>query len=200
MTTRILDAHDEIFINTPSAKSQTGGTLQWSAILRSCSSHDAYRKFYVAQVDPDKVVEFLILNEFFPRSIRFCVQAMDDALRRISGSREEAFSNQAEKLAGRLVADLNFSALEDIKTVGMHNYMDELQVKLNAIGEAIYKTYLFSPPRDQPETKVPAPAPLLAQPEPVVKVPAPQANSGMTQEQGGMGQSQTLGDMKQSQG
>ena len=54
------------------ANSHTSGTLQWSAILRSCSSHDAYRKFYVAQVEPDKVVEFLILNEFFPRSIRFC--------------------------------------------------------------------------------------------------------------------------------
>ena len=119
MTTRILDANDEIFINTP-AKSQTGGTLQWSAILRSCSSHDAYRKFYVAQVEPDKVVEFLILNEFFPRSIRFCVQALDDALRRISGCAEERFTNQAEKLTGRLVAELNYSALEDIKTVGMH--------------------------------------------------------------------------------
>jgi uncharacterized alpha-E superfamily protein len=188
MTTRILDAHDEIFVNTP-AKSQTGGTLQWSAILRSCSSHDAYRKFYVAQVEPDKVVEFLILNEFFPRSIRFCVQAMDDALRRVSGSRGEAFSNQAEKLAGRLVADLNFSALEDIKTIGMHNYMDETQVKLNAIGEAIYKTYLFCPPRDLPE------------PEPEAKPPAPdKKSSAMSQEQAGAGQSQSLGGMKQSQG
>ena len=150
MTTRILDANDEIFIHAP-VKSQTGGTLQWSAILRSCSSHDAYRKFYVAQVEPDKVVEFLILNEFFPRSIRFCVQALDEALRRISGCKDEHFTNQAEKLAGRLVAELNYSALEDIKTVGMHMYMDELQIKLNCIGEGIFKTYLFSPPLNVPE-------------------------------------------------
>jgi len=150
MTTRILDANDEIFINQP-AGTQTGGTLQWSAILRSCSSHDAYRKFYVAQVEPDKVVEFLILNEFFPRSIRFCAQALNDSLRRISGCKEERFTNQAEKLAGRVVAELNYSALEDIKTVGMHEYMDQLQIKLNAIGEAIFKTYLFSPPLKEPE-------------------------------------------------
>jgi uncharacterized alpha-E superfamily protein len=145
MVTRILDANDEIFINAP-ASLMNGGTLQWSAILRSCSSHDAYRKFYVAQVEPDKVVEFLILNELFPRSIRFCVGALDVALRRISGTQEERFTNQAEKLSGRLVAELNYSALEDIKTVGMHTYMDELQIKLNAIGEAIFQTYLFSPP------------------------------------------------------
>jgi len=150
MTTRILDANDEIFIKQPAA-TQTSGTLHWSAILRSCSSHDAYRKFYVAQVEPDKVVEFLILNEFFPRSIRFCAQALNDALRRISGCKEEHFTNLAEKLAGRVVAELNYSALEDIKTVGMHEYMDELQVKLNAIGEAIFQTYLFSPPLNVPE-------------------------------------------------
>lgn len=146
MTTRLLDANDEIFIKGGATTSRTGGTLQWSAILRSCSSHDAYRKFYVAQVEPDKVVEFLILNEFFPRSIHYCAVALNDALRRISGNKDEHFSNLAEKLAGRLVAELNYSALEDIKTVGMHKYMDELQVKLNAIGDAIFQTYLFSPP------------------------------------------------------
>jgi uncharacterized alpha-E superfamily protein len=156
MTTRLLDANDEIFVRTPSAHSQTGGTLQWSAILRSCSAHDAYRKFYVAQVEPDKVVEFLILNEFFPRSIRFCVQALNEALRRISGCGEENFTNRVEKITGRLVADLNYSALEDIKTIGMHRYMDELQVKLNEIGESIYRTYLFNPPAALPE---PEPAP-----------------------------------------
>jgi uncharacterized alpha-E superfamily protein len=144
MTTRILDANDEIFVNQP-AVSETAGTLHWVAILRSCSSHDAYRKFYVAQVDPDKVVEFLILNEFFPRSIRFSVQALDEALRRITGIGEEKFTNLAEKFAGRLVADLNYSALEDIKTVGVHRYMDELQGKLSCLGQAIHQTYFATP-------------------------------------------------------
>ncbi|MCE0483367.1 MAG: alpha-E domain-containing protein [Methylacidiphilales bacterium] len=161
MTTRILDANDEIFVKQPS-KTHTSGTLHWSAILRSCSSHDAYRKFYVAQVEPDKVVEFLILNEFFPRSIRFCAATLNDALRRISGCKEEHFTNLAEKLAGRLVAELNYSALEDIKTVGMHKYMDELQIKLHGIGDAIFRTYLFSPPLPVPEAE-PEPEPAQKQ-------------------------------------
>jgi uncharacterized alpha-E superfamily protein len=171
MTTRILDANDEIFIKRPTNKSHVGGTLQWSAILRSCSSHDAYRKFYVAQVEPDKVVEFLILNEFFPRSIRYCAAALNDALRRISGTKGEHFSNLAEKLAGRLVAELNYSALEDIKTVGMHKYMDELQIKLNNIGDGIFQTYLFSPPLPtfEPEEEK---APVQKQMQKQGKVPA----------------------------
>jgi uncharacterized alpha-E superfamily protein len=125
MVTRLLDANDEIFINAPDSL-MNGGTLQWSAILRSC--------------------------------IRFCAGALDESLRRISGTQEERFTNQAEKLSGRLVAELNYSALEDIKTIGMHKYMDELQVKLNAIGEAIFQTYLFSPPlpEHEPEPAVEA--------------------------------------------
>jgi uncharacterized alpha-E superfamily protein len=181
MTTRILDANDEIFIKQPTYQSQTGGTLQWSAILRSCSSHDAYRKFYVAQVDPDKVVEFLILNEFFPRSIRFCVQALNDGLRRISGCGEEQFTNRIEKLAGRLVAELSYSALEDIKTVGMHRYMDELQVKLNEIGEAIYLTYLFSPPLNLPESEPAAETSAEAQPMMQTQTLGPDLNLTQTE-------------------
>jgi len=179
MTTRILDANDEIFIKTPAKATHTGGTLQWSAILRSCSSHDAYRKFYVAQVEPDKVVEFLILNEFFPRSIRFCAQELNYSLRRISGCKEEHFTNQAEKLAGRLVAELNYSALEDIKTVGMHQYMDDLQVKLNGIGAAIFQTYLFSPPLNSPE-----PEPEVAVAPEAAPTPAPEKTQSQSQKQG----------------
>jgi uncharacterized alpha-E superfamily protein len=181
MTTRILDANDEIFISRPSKSTHTGGTLQWSAILRSCSSHDAYRKFYVAQVEPDKVVEFLILNEFFPRSIRFCAGALDLALRRISGCKDEHFTNQAEKLTGRLVAELNYSALEDIKTVGMHQYMDELQIKLNSIGGAIFQTYLFFPPRAVPEPEAEAAKEKAPEPELKPEIVKPTPKQSQTQ-------------------
>ena len=152
MTTRLLDANDEIFVTRPDKTSQTGGTLHWSAILRSCSAHDSYRKFYVSHVEPDKVVEFIILNEFFPRSIRFSVQALNEALRRISGAGDEHFTNKVEKLAGRLISELNYSALEDIKTVGVHKYMDELQIRLNGISEAIYEVYLSPPIEVEPVT------------------------------------------------
>ncbi len=63
------------------------------------------------------------------------MQSLNEELRRISGCKEEHFTNLAEKLTGRLVAELNYSALEDIKTIGMHKYMDELQVKLNTIAK-----------------------------------------------------------------
>ena len=158
MTTRILDANDEIFIKQP-ANRQMGGTLQWSAILRSCSSHDALSQILRGAgragqggrvPHPQRV--FPALDPLLPRR----TQRRAAIHFRLHG--RALHTNRAEKLSGRLVAELNYSALEDIKTIGMHRYMDELQVRLNEIGEAIYRTYLFSPPVESRSPKPPGDA------------------------------------------
>jgi hypothetical protein len=55
------------------------------------------------------------------------------------------FSNPAEKLSGRLLAEIQFSSIDDIFTEGFHEYLDSLQQKFNAIGEALFATYIFQP-------------------------------------------------------
>jgi len=66
-------------------------------------------------------------------------------LRRISGVAEDRFCNDAEKLAGRLVAELQFSTIDEIFEAGLHDYLDLLQLKLNNIGAAMFNTYIFQP-------------------------------------------------------
>jgi uncharacterized alpha-E superfamily protein len=117
--------------------------LGWSAILRSCSAWDAYKSIHGAEVHPRLVAEFLLLNEDFPRSVRFCVTELNHGLRRISGVPDGRFSNDAEKLAGRLVAELQFSSIDEVFEHGLHIYLDTLQTKLNAIGQALFHTYIF---------------------------------------------------------
>jgi uncharacterized alpha-E superfamily protein len=143
-TSRILDVrhHSLPRRGLPQTVSQTE-TLGWAAILRSCSAWDAYKSIYGGDVHPKSVAEFLLLNEDFPRSVRFCVDELNDALRHVSGVTEGKFSNDAEKLAGRLVAELQFSTIEEIFENGLHDYLDSTQVKLNAIGDAVFNAYFF---------------------------------------------------------
>ena len=143
-TSRILDVryHTLPERGLPEAVSQAEA-LEWSAILRSCSGWDAYKSTYGAEVHPKLVAEFLLLNDDFPRSVRFCVSKLNEALRRISGVAEARFSNDAEKLAGRLVAELQFCTIEEVFEVGLHVYLDQLQAKLNSIGEALFNAYIF---------------------------------------------------------
>lgn len=116
--------------------------LSWSAILRSCSAWDAYKAQRGADLQPGMVAEFLLLSEDFPRSARFCVQQLDKALRRISGVPEGRFTNDAERLCGRLLAQLQFSTKDEIMTRGLHATIDDLQVQLNAIGGALFQSYI----------------------------------------------------------
>jgi uncharacterized alpha-E superfamily protein len=143
-TSRILDLRYQ----TPSeygvpVSASDADALEWSAILRSCSAWDAYKSIYGAEVNPRLVAEFLLFNEDFPRSVRFCVAELNRALRRISGVAEGRFCNGGEKLAGRLVAELQFSTVDEIVEQGVHAYLDQLQTKLNDIGGAVFDAYIF---------------------------------------------------------
>jgi uncharacterized alpha-E superfamily protein len=143
-TSRTLDVRSSTLPakGAPVTVTQTEA-LGWSAVLRSCSAADAYKSIHGADLQPRLVAEFLLLNEDFPRSVRFCVGQLNDALRRISGVAEGRFCNEAEKLAGRLVAELQFSTIDEVFDQGLHLYLDLLQTKLNNIGIALFDAYIF---------------------------------------------------------
>jgi uncharacterized alpha-E superfamily protein len=143
-TSRILDVRYQSLPaqGLPQVISQADA-LGWSAVLRSCSAWDAYKSIHGAEVDPRLVAEFLLLNEDFPRSVRFCADEMNTALRCISGVSPGRFVNDAEKLAGRLVAEFQFTTIDEVFAFGLHVYLDEVQKKLNAIGEALFNAYIF---------------------------------------------------------
>jgi uncharacterized alpha-E superfamily protein len=145
-TSRILDVrHASLPAHGSTAKPSQADALGWSAVLRSCSAWDAYKALHGAEVEPALVAEFLLLSDDFPRSVRFSVRQLNTVLRRISGVPDGRFSNGAEKLAGRLLAELQFSTAEDIFAIGLHDYIDITQGKLNAIGDALFQAYIFQP-------------------------------------------------------
>ena len=145
-TSRILDVRYETLPErgAPKTVSQTDA-LEWSAILRSCSAWDAYKTIHGAEVHPRLVAEFLLLNEDFPRSVRFCVGELNRALRQISGVAEGNFCNDAEKLAGRLLAELQFSTVDEIFDARPARLSRRAQGKLNDIGAALFNAYIFQP-------------------------------------------------------
>jgi len=141
-TSRLLD--DEYHILQQSKATPNDLLLQWLAILRCCSARQIYQRIYASSVQPLKVAELLLINETFPRSVEYCVLHIDQSLRRISGVPPGRFSNRAEQLSGRLMAELSYSNIEDVCGHGFHAAMDELQIKLNDIGQAIGETYIHN--------------------------------------------------------
>lgn len=135
-TTRILDirhhALPEKGVPTPPPD-----RMEWTALIHSCTAWDAYRQIYSLNIAPRHVVELLLFSERFPRSVRFCASQLDQALRSLSGTPSRHFSSHAEKQAGRLLAELQYGSVEEVIDYGLHAYLDQLQLQLNEIGEAV---------------------------------------------------------------
>lgn len=117
---------------------------QCSAILKSASAYEAYRKVSRSVVLPDRIVEFLLLNQYFPRSVRFCTRALRQHIERIMNRPLEASSREPARLIGQLAADLDFITLEEIHELGLETFLAELLRQLDRITTAISRTYFRS--------------------------------------------------------
>jgi uncharacterized alpha-E superfamily protein len=140
-TSRVLDFKYHVLL--PSGE-RVGGDLditQWMAVLRSCSAMEAYLKLFHDRVTSWEVAGFLILHDNFPRSIRFCVGALDQALHSISGSGRGHFSNEAERLSGMLRSSLDFTTVDSIFQSGLHQYLDQTQTRIAEVSRALAETY-----------------------------------------------------------
>ncbi len=115
--------------------------LRWAALLRSCSAWHAFQSVS-ARPDPKKIVGYLLLNEAFPRSITCCVNEVHATLLELSRNGARDGMSEPVRLAGRLAADLRYTPVEEILETGLHDYIDDLQTRLNDIGTSIFETFV----------------------------------------------------------
>ncbi|HXX65740.1 MAG TPA: alpha-E domain-containing protein [Polyangiaceae bacterium] len=142
-TSRIVDAKQAILLARPLDVGASLDEIHLSALLRSVSALEMYRKRY-GRFEHGLVVEFLVLDQLFPRSIRHCLGNAQHSLRAITGTPPEAMGTKPERLLGRLSAEYEFAVVDEILEHGLHEHLDTLQSKLNEVGSSIYETFFAS--------------------------------------------------------
>ncbi len=144
-TSRILDVKYFTLLPNIADVGTPIDDLQWSAVLRSVSGFEMYRKRHHG-ITPKRVVGFLVLDRPFPRAVMHCIDVAFSSLHVISGSPEGTFWNVADKRLGQLRSELAYSTVDEIMAGGLHEFLDSLQVKLNDIGEGIHNTFIAMEP------------------------------------------------------
>ncbi len=139
-TSRILDVKYHILLPSPKEVGTTLDILHWMALLKSVSGFNIYRQVY-GNIEPAKIVEFLVLNKYFPRSIYYCLAEAEDCLQKIYGSASKGYRNSAEKRLGSLCSQLEYSDVNDVISLGLHEFLDDLQLKINHISDAIHNNF-----------------------------------------------------------
>ena len=110
----------------------------WSAILRSVSAFEIYRKVYSNVIQPEKVAELLILRPDMPRSLSHCMSRLVSNLQRVSNAQ----SAETLRRAGRLEASLEFGRIDEILATGLHPFLDDFLVKVGELGLGISRDFL----------------------------------------------------------
>ncbi len=145
-------------------------------MLKSVSGLEMYRKKYGRMSARANIVEFLVMDRNFPRSIHFCISRADNSLRAITGTEAGTFQHLSERLMGLLRADLDFTPVDQILASGLHGYLDGLQIKINDIDNALLSDFVEWHPQTQSQSQdsVSEPEPESSQSE--IAVPATASN------------------------
>jgi uncharacterized alpha-E superfamily protein len=119
--------------------------LEWTGLLRSCTAFEAYCKAYTADLRPDRIAEFLVLNPSFPHSIRFSADALETAMKQIGAEVSSRRSARVERIAGRMQATLAFGQIDEIMIGGLQAYLETVLRQCSQAHSALYQTYIAYP-------------------------------------------------------
>jgi uncharacterized alpha-E superfamily protein len=145
-TARLLDvkfhaADDEFFgaANVDGAD-QEYDFYHWSAILRSVSGFEVYRKAYRNVIRPERVAELLILRPDMPRSLAACMNEVVSNLRCVANEQ----SGETLRHAGRLRADLQYGRIDEILATGLHAFLTQFLERVATLGAGISRDFLVA--------------------------------------------------------
>jgi uncharacterized alpha-E superfamily protein len=145
-TARLLDvkfhALQSDFFGAASEKDQEYDFYHWSAILRSVSGFEIYRKVYSDVIKPERVAELLILRQDMPRSLH---AGLNNVVTNLAMLNHEQ-SGETQRQAGKLCSDLKYGRIDEILATGLHAYLSRFLDQVNDLGMSISRDFLIPTP------------------------------------------------------
>ena len=142
-TARLVDvkfhAVESDFFGTASEKDQEYDFYHWSAILRSVSGFEIYRKVYRDVIKPERVAELLILRADMPRSLHASLNEVMANLQLVSSDA----NSDTLRHAGKLRAELAYGRIDEILATGLHAFLTQFLERVNTLGGRISREFLL---------------------------------------------------------
>jgi len=142
-TARLVDvkfhAVQRDFFGAASEKDQEYDFYHWSAILRSVSGFEIYRKVYRDVIKPERVADLLILRADMPRSLHASMNEVVSNLAMVHNDQ----SAETLRHAGKLRAELQYGHIEEILANGLHAFLTQFLDRVNDLGARISRDFLI---------------------------------------------------------
>ena len=119
-----------------------GDNVGWLTWLRACGSLEAFRKRYPTRIEPDRVLDFLILSESYPRSIRYCALGAHDLSRRLM-RHAPTRGRDPEREFGKLAAHVEYADTKEVRSVTPEAFLKTLVTQLNRAALETQRAYFM---------------------------------------------------------
>lgn len=114
-------------------------------VLRMSCALEPYLRVYTAEMQPRYILQFLMLDEDFPRSMRFCTAQIESHLVAISRHAGMSSAADPERLAGRLKARLQYADLNELESQGPSAFLKTVLDECAAIHRTAWETFVAYP-------------------------------------------------------
>jgi uncharacterized alpha-E superfamily protein len=141
-TATLLEVYQTDLFHAPEREHSGYQYLELVGLLRCCTSFEAYCQVYTADLTPDRILEFLLLNRDFPHAIRYCVDGIRHAIESIQRTGGRRPPDELTAVIGRLHAQLGYTNIAEILTGDTGAFLHAIREQSMRIHELIYRYYV----------------------------------------------------------
>ncbi|HEY8715767.1 MAG TPA: alpha-E domain-containing protein [Candidatus Acidoferrum sp.] len=119
--------------------------LDWVGLLSSCAAFEAYCKVCTAELRPEKIADFILLQPEFPYSVRYALDRMHHALTSISNRSLSRRTGKIERLIGRLRSAVTYVQIGEVIRGDLHMYLAAIIEQCRDLHAAVHEVYIEYP-------------------------------------------------------
>jgi uncharacterized alpha-E superfamily protein len=142
VTCRVIEAKFDILRAVEDQIENTERNMHLLSVVRSCCALEAFRR-NAAEIDPEHIAAFLLLERHFPRSVAFSARRAHDAIAKISNELSPALLDPAKAILGRLTAELQYMQPAEVEGDRLGAFLQKVQGATTEAGLAVRKSYFL---------------------------------------------------------
>lgn len=116
-------------------------TSYWKHLLQSMGGYEIYLKTYREGFEASNILEQVILNNDFPRSVIYSVNHIQRYFDRLKNDSNMDSFREMSFMIGRLESRIKYSSVKSIEEEGLHLFLTQVREDLYGIGNALNEHY-----------------------------------------------------------
>ncbi len=141
-TATLLEVYQPELIHVPERERTGYQYLELVGLLRCCTSFEAYCQVYTADLSPERILEFLLLNRDFPHAIRYTVDGIRHAIESIQRTGGRRPPDELTAVVGKLHAMLGYATIGEILAGNTAAFLHSIREQCVRIHELVYRHYV----------------------------------------------------------